>query len=360
MRVLNVCETARGGVGTYQKLIAGLDAKGIDMHFLLPAEDAAFVGACGTRTDTFDRPRRSARALGRMVRKLLGMRRKLRPDVYFFHSTFALVGLLALRLCRDRTPALYCAHGWAVRGYGETSRKGRAIRAVEGRLSGLATFCVNVSQAERDLAGRLGYRGRHVVIENAVPEPAPDARDDLFAGDSGGLHLLFVGRLDRQKGFDLLAEGFAAAARERPDLRLHVVGAAVRGDAAAADLPANVVLHGWVDAARIDDWYRSADALIVPSRWEGLPLVIPEALRNGTPVLCARRSGMETLVTPGVTGGHFDLSAADIGDMLKALDRGGLRAMRAASRAAYEQRFAVDRLLDALASLLRDVARPGR
>lgn len=351
MRLLNVCETAQGGVGTYQTYIAGLETDGVEMHFLAPDQHADILGR-NLRVETFDRPRREARSLLNMLRQFQKTRRRLRPDIYFFHSTFSLVALLALRLSGDRSPALYCPHGWAVNGYGETGVKGRIIRGIEGRLSGLANRVVNVSEEEKRIAERLGYRGAMAVIENAVPEPSPEARADLFSDDPQALHLLFVGRLDRQKGFDILLQAFARASRRRSDLRLHVVGGSVRGDSDPADLPPGVHLAGWVGHDRIDDWYRSADALVVPSRWEGLPLVIPEALRNGTPVLCSERSGMEGLVSRGETGDHFPLDAGALEAALVGLDRTALRAMRPACRAAYEARFSVRRLLVEVRALL--------
>ncbi len=354
MRVLNVCETARGGVGIYQRNIAGLEARGIEMHHLVPAEDAGFLGG-GLRLHTFDRPRRGPRAVVNMVRRFRELLKTVEPDLCFFHSSFSLAALAALRAAGDRRPALYCPHGWAVASYPEGSLKGALVRTVEGRLGGLADRVVCVSEHERDLARRHGYRGTFTVIDNAVPDASGAARDDLFADEPDALHLLFVGRIDRQKGFDVLSRAVTAA--NRPDLRLHVVGGAVRGDEGDVSLPAGARLAGWVAPDEIDSWYRSADALIVPSRWEGLPLVIPEALRNGTPVICAERSGMETLISRGVTGDHFPLDADRLSTVLRQLDKPALRAMRPACRAAWETRFSLTRLHDELDALMREVVR---
>lgn len=352
MRVLNVCETAKGGVGTYQAALAGLSGRGVEMHHLVPAQDADFLGHDAT-LHCFDRPKRGIASLSAMLSRMRRLVKDLEPDLCFFHSSFALAGLAMLRARDDRRPALYCPHGWAVASHDPASAKGRVIRAIEGRLAGLADRTVCVSHDEKTLADTLGYRGRRVVIENAVPPPRPDARNDLFKEDPEALHLLFVGRLDRQKGFDILASAMRLA--NRPDLRLHVVGGAVRGDGTKVDIPLGATLVGWVDPGEIDHWHRSSDALIVPSRWEGLPLVIPEALRNGTPVICAERSGMETLVARGETGDHFDLTPEALADVLRGLNKAALRAMRPACRSVYESRFTIDRLLDKLHALMTEV-----
>lgn len=349
IKVLNVCETARGGVGIYQNILAGLTDRGIEMHHLVPAQDVDFLESSLT-IHPFDRPRRGVKATGAMLRQFRHLLDTINPTVCFFHSSFALAALAQMRARRDRRPALYCPHGWAVANYPQDSAKARLIRAVEGRLSGLADSVVCVSGNEAKIAKTHGYRGRFEVIENAVPDAAPGARADLFADEPSALHLLFVGRQDRQKGFDILARAIDASGRD--DLRLHVVGGKVRDDGPDVTMPKAARAVGWVAHSEVDSWYRSADALIVPSRWEGLPLVIPEALRNGTPVLCSERSGMQELVTRGVTGDHFPLDETALTTLLLGLDKSTLRAMRPASRAAFEDRFTVDRMLDQIEDLI--------
>ena len=352
LRVLNLCETARGGVGTYQRHIAGLEDRGIEMHHVVPAQDVDFLGD-NLRVYAFDRQSRGNKALVAMLREFGAQMRALRPDLCFFHSSFALAGLAGLRARSDRTPALYCPHGWAMASYPDGSIKSRVIRSVESRLGGLADRVVCVSNHEKALAVENGYRGRFTVIENAVPDARADARSDLFAAEPEALHLLFVGRLDRQKGFDLLVD--ALRKLDRTDIRLHVVGGAVRDSGPQMDLPANARMAGWVSPDRVDDWYASADALIVPSRWEAFGLVVPEALRNGLPVLCSDRGALPDLVEDGRTGRHFALAVPDIAAVLRSLDKSRLRQMRPACRSAYEARFQIGRLLDSLEHLMKEV-----
>ena len=356
IRLLGLCETAQGGVGIYQNLIGGLRDQGFDVHVIAPDQHAWILDE-DLPVSRFDRPRRGIGALLRMIATFGSVRRTFRPDICFFHSTFALPALAYARLRGVRGPLIYCAHGWAVRNYAPGSLKGRVVRLIEGRLCGLADVVINVSQAEKSLAEHHGYRGRHIVVDNAVPEARPDARGDLFADRPDETHLLFVGRFDRQKGLDLLLPAFAAAREVRPDLTLHVVGDGVRsGFEVDRDQP-GVQFAGWVPSDRIDDWYRSADALVVPSRWEGLPLVIPEAYRNGTPVLCSTASGMDALVDHGRTGTSFDLTPQAITAALLAFSREDLRSMREAARQRYLDRYRISRLREELAGVLQELVR---
>ncbi|NNE50962.1 MAG: glycosyltransferase family 4 protein [Sulfitobacter sp.] len=342
LRLLSVCETAQGGVGRYQENILALDRRGIDPWVLLPDRDWAILGD-HTQVNTFRRRGRGPRSLLALIGGFLAERRRLSPDIYLFNSTFSLLPLLLLRALGDRSPAIYCSHCWAVATQEKLGWKSRLIEAVEGRLCGLADLIVNVSQADADTAVRRGYRGRHIVVENAVSGADAGGQKEMFRGpDETGIHLLFVGRFDRQKGLDILLPAFARARAARPDLHLHLVGGAVRGSP-APDLPEGVTNHGWVSPDQIDSYYRSADALIVPSRWEGMPLVVLEALRNGTPVLLSRGCRMDDLLAETGCGKAFDLNEETVVNLLTDLAPKSLQDMRKKALEAYDAHFTLDR-----------------
>ena len=342
--ILSVCETALGGVGRYQESLRALTSTGNRLVILLPDRDAKILEQSDDLR-TFRREDRSVSALIRLLRAFLKQRRELRPDLYLFNSTFSLLPLLILRGLRDQTPTIYCAHCWAISNFPETSVKGRIVRLIEGQLCGLADLVVNVSKGDTALAQRLGYRGHLVTVENAVPERSePTIPPPFLRETEDEVHVLFVGRFDRQKGLDILLAAFERARAAAPDLRLHLVGDVVRGGT-IPQLPFDVIHHGWSDANDIDAYYAAADALVVPSRWEGLPLIIPEALRNGTPVFVANKSDMGALVTPGVTGGVFELDEIALSDCLRSLNRANLQAMRPAARESYEIRYSMGRFV---------------
>ncbi|MCV2886856.1 glycosyltransferase family 4 protein [Ruegeria aquimaris] len=351
-RILSVCETAQGGVGRYQDLLESLVPFGFSLSVLLPESDKGILRDA-TRAITFARNRRGPVAMWNLVRAFWRQKRLLRPELYFFHSTFSLLPLTLLRLSGDRTPAVYCAHCWAANTLQTDGWKSRIIRFVEGNLCGLADLVVNVSASDADTAQRFAYRGRHVIVENAVDPPEPEARADRFeTPGSSRVNLLFVGRFDHQKGLDLLLPAYDLARSSNSDLRLHIVGAPVRG----SELPVfgeGVTYHGWVGPGEIDSYYRSADALVVPSRWEGLPLVVPEAYRNGTPVIVARRSGMHELVDEGRTGWSFPLEIEALADLLSRVGREDLAKMRPLAEETYRERFSRGRFAEEMAENLR-------
>lgn len=119
---------------------------------------------------------------------------------------------------------------------------------------------------------------------------------------AGGPHLVAVGRFSAQKGFALLIEAMALAAPTLPDLRLTLVGdGELRGQITALvakfDLGSRITLAGWQDEAGVRRALGAAQALILPSFAEGLPMVLMEAMAQGRPVIATAIAGVPELVT---------------------------------------------------------------
>lgn len=116
------------------------------------------------------------------------------------------------------------------------------------------------------------------------------ARTMLGLPQAGGPILGAVGRLVDSKGFDYLLDAFALARQQQPDLRLVILGEGSQRPLLEArikslGLDEVVSLPGHCDElARL---YRAFDWLLVPSRSEGLGLVLQEAVLADVPVLCS-------------------------------------------------------------------------
>jgi glycosyltransferase involved in cell wall biosynthesis len=163
---------------------------------------------------------------------------------------------------------------------------------------------------------------------------------------------LFVGRLDRQKGVDILYE----ALRRLPERAFAlVVGAAVvahRGGPVAT--PPNARVTGWLARERIAVLCRAADVLVVPSRWEGFGLVALEAMRCGCAVVASRTGGLPEVVDDGVSGLLFEPGdASQLAALLAQPDAASWKAMGAAGRRRFEAHFGIERVGDELDALYR-------
>lgn len=124
---------------------------------------------------------------------------------------------------------------------------------------------------------------------------------------SDKFHLLFVGRLNKQKGADLLIESFRKIDNKKISLAL--IGRIdeevyFRKLASGDD---RIHLCGQIPHHRIDEHYRQADIVIVPSRcFEALSLVVLESYRHGIPVIATKIGGLTDMVQDGFNGLTFE------------------------------------------------------
>jgi glycosyltransferase involved in cell wall biosynthesis len=166
----------------------------------------------------------------------------------------------------------------------------------------------------QDVAAFSAARGRLPVAKLCVIPNGVDAtalaeapRADLteFGIPAGSRVLLYVGRLDPQKGPFVLLAAVKDLLRQHADLHLLMVG----------DGPLAEKLRAWVVkeqlqsqihfAGRRNDvpsLFRAADLFVLPSLWEGLPNVVLEAMAAGIPTVATRVEGVADLLTDRRTG----------------------------------------------------------
>lgn len=171
----------------------------------------------------------------------------------------------------------------------------RLKRFSSRRLAGHVAVGDAVARQVEELA-RL-RRGSIRTIHNAVPDIELEAVPRSFPGLTIGT----IGRLDRQKGFDILLRALA----EIPDAALVIVG----------DGPEREALRRLAIALKVDDRVRfeghrrdarryltAFDVFVLPSRFEGFPLAIVEAMLAGLPVVATDVGSVAEAVAGGETG----------------------------------------------------------
>lgn len=197
--------------------------------------------------------------------------------------------------------------GFAYRGIGPWHALSGGI--IRGLWRGACGVVAN-SDGLADLARRHAPGLEVAVAPNGVNASAFTPAPHRLAGGPprppGPVRLLLVGRLVHQKAVDVMLQALATLdPAERPCLT--VVGdgperAGLEALSAKLGLTGAVTFAGWVARDRLADTYRAHDALVSPSRFEGMSLVLQEAMACGLPVVATRIPGSEEVVIDGETG----------------------------------------------------------
>jgi glycogen synthase len=199
-------------------------------------------------------------------------------------------------------------------------------------------------------------------VDGATFHPATDAET---RNSDRRLRLLFVGRVHPEKNLGLVLQQLATlapAARERFELQIAGDGAQrPELEALAARLGLSALLQwlGWQPKEAIPALYRSADALVNPSQYEGMPNAVLEAMASGLPIFASDVPGNRAAVVPGETGILFPLDRPDqLGMALArfAADPSWGRALGRGGRKRVEAEFSWLRTAQSYLELLPPVA----
>jgi starch synthase (maltosyl-transferring) len=190
-------------------------------------------------------------------------------------------------------------------------RRYRHHLILENLTCRLSQRVICVSRAAAQFTRRRSHvpSARLVIIPNGINADAvrlanPVDRASLGITEDSAL-AVYVGRLDPQKGVDVLLDAMRCAVRLVPELHLVLAGIGPHenqliGLARSLGVERNVHFLGWRDD--VPALLRTADFLVLSSRWEGMPNVVLEAMAAGRPVVATRTEGTTDLVRHGETG----------------------------------------------------------
>jgi glycosyltransferase involved in cell wall biosynthesis len=218
---------------------------------------------------------------------------EFRPDVVHAHWWFP-CGLGAANGA-GQIPLVVTMHGSDVRLAAKTAFAPMFFRKVMRRAA--ATTAVSGWLA--DQAAKLG-----APVRPEVASMPTDVERFEFNGGNRSRSVLFVGRLNKQKG---PADLIRAMSSLPSDVSVDLVGdgpdrAALEAQARAAGVLDRAKFHGQLPRSAIVSLYRQASVVAMPSTEEGLGLVAAESLLTGTPVVAYNSGGVTDLVVDGETG----------------------------------------------------------
>jgi len=345
-----VVGTTGGGTGAHVRMLAaGCASRGMVVSVFGPASAAAVLkvgslpGVAFIPVEFGDRPRPGDLAA------ILRLRLALRSwSIGLAHAHGLRAGaltVLALAGPRARRPPIVVTvHNAPPQGGGVPALIYRFLERVVARGADLV-LCVSP-----DLEQRMRTAGARRISRAVVPPPDPPAPAvDLSArsgqppgldaprNPDGGRPVVFAaGRLAAQKGFGVLLDAAARWRDLEPQPLLVIAGdGPLAGElrTRAASLGVRAEFPGHRDD--VPALFASAAVFVLPSLWEGQPLVLQEALRAGVPVVATRAGGI-----PDLTGADAALlvppgDAARLAEAVRAVLRDPALAarLRAAARA---------------------------
>jgi glycosyltransferase involved in cell wall biosynthesis len=182
---------------------------------------------------------------------------------------------------------------------------------------------VQTERARESCRPFLGRRTSVHIIPNAVsPPPVCNVRD-AFAVEPGRQRIVAMGRLTHQKGFDLLIRGFAALAPRFCNWDVEILGEGplrqeLQDLIGELGLQDRIHLRGWLpDPHRL---LSQADLFVLPSRFEGFPNALLEAMACGLPAIASDcDSGPAEIIRNGIDG--LLIPCDDVPALTAALDR---------------------------------------
>jgi len=254
-------------------------------------------------------------SMAALAARAFPMLRAIRPDIIHAHTT-DLGWCLSLAARWYRIPCVITLHGTTI-GRAASPRFRRLAESAllrGGHYERVLTLDPSTMPALR----RLGVGDRLDYVPNGIDStdfdstdfaPAPGAFDDEPGPGDGDAAtaptVLFVGRLESVKGVGFLLTAFAAVLRGEPTARLLIVGSGsmrpeLERTAGALGIGRSVSFAGARPRAELPGLYRQAAVFVLPSLYEGFPLVLLEAWAHGTPVVITRVGAVPHVCRPGV------------------------------------------------------------
>jgi glycosyltransferase involved in cell wall biosynthesis len=282
-----------------------------------------------------------------IIGKLRSIVRSLRPDIIQSHN---FKGHFLVRLAGMHRRCRWVAFH---HGYTSTNFKNQLYNQLDRWSLPAAHRVVTVCQSfAKDLSTmgvprhRISVQHNMVKTFTATPEAETKRLRELHNIPANALVVLSVGRLSREKGFtDLVdAVGLLNPQGFARDVRWVIVGGGPEKDEIARRVRDLGIAPAFVLAGqqqRVDGYYSMADIVVIPSRSEGSPNVLLEALAAGKAVVATRVGGIPEILRSENSALLVDCSKPRelAHAILKLIDDGKLREQMSSGAPAIAKKF---------------------
>ncbi len=319
-KVLHIVEAMGGGVFTYiVELANGLsDEFDVTIAFGIRNETPENYESYFKDNVHLVRVKYFGRSLNpckdvKACRELKQIAKDVKPDIIHMHSSKA--GALGrLIFSSKKYKMFYTPHGYSFLMEDVCSLKKNIYKYIEklfGRKNCTTIACgygeweesKKVTGKSTHISNGINTDKMDVVLAKELP-PEPDHRFTVYT----------VGRISFQKNPEL----FNKVAELLPDIRFLWVG---EGDLRGQITSPNIEVTGWVERDEAMEYARRGDVFILPSRWEGLPISLLEAMYMKKPCLVSNVVGNRDIIRNNDTG-YICNSAQEFADVIRKLTKG--------------------------------------
>lgn len=277
------------------------------------------------------------------LKTLIAMNRlytKYQPDIIHLHSSKA--GLLG-RLVFPKHKIVYTVHG-----FDSIRIAHRKFLPLERVLQKRCSAIIGVSQYDKNNLIGEGITNNVGVVYNGITQPVHLGIEDPFKSLGPNPRVLCIARLSPQKNHDL----FLQVAKLLPDINFIWIGNLKKPE---FEIPKNVFFRGNIPNA--GSYIEYVDILMLPSNYEGLPMVIIEAMAMGKPVIASNVGGISEIVRNGENGFALSNQADLFAEKIKLLieDRRKYADFCSASYSIFQSELTVDKMVDGYLNVYKNI-----
>lgn len=242
--------------------------------------------------------------------------------------------------------------------------KQASFRLLESRILAGSALVHYTSDQEQHEAETLGVSATAAVIPNPLPESQRRGIAGVFRARhselSGKRIILFLSRLDRKKGLDLLLRAFADVRRQVPDVFLVIAGEGdaiyteqLKVDARRLGIADDVLWTGFLGGEAKQAALADATIFVLPSYSENFGIAVAEAMAAGLPVVVSDQVGISSQIGGAGAGLVVGCNAGDLALALllllgdAELCRSLGRNARSLAMTTYSQEAVTTQMLDA-------------
>ena len=285
-----------------------------------------------------------------MVTKLAKIMRREKPDVVHTHLDVIKYAVAAAKFSGIRR----CVH--TVHNVAHEEAEGKLqkiINTVYFRLGWSVPVALS-PEVHRTIASFYGMKEEKVpVIYNGVDLSRCIPKTGYELGKK--VQLLHIGRFNHQKNHKGLLDAFALILAKNPDCCLNLLGDGelrpeVEAYAEELGIRDKVMFHG--SQSNVYPYLHRADLFLLPSRFEGMPMTIIEAMGTGLPVVAAAVGGVPDMLRNGESGVLVSQEPRSVADaVLSLLESESLRCRLGENARADSKQFSAEHMAQAYCSI---------